>query len=267
MYDLIKSLYRRLFCGKAFYKYNKILFDLSKHGIGILNFENSRVSGEAFFVERFKTLKNGTVFDIGAHMGDYSELLRRTNDSLDIYCFEPHPVTFAKLQTHARKGVNVYNLAIGNTNGEFKLFDYKDKDGSEHATVYKEVIESIHKGSPIEHTVQMKKLDDFIAENKIPVINLLKIDAEGHELDILKGCENSLRNNIIEIIHFEFNEMNVVSRVFFKDFWDMLPDFYFYRMLPDALIRIEEYNPLLCELFAFQNIAAIRKDLHKPGNG
>ena len=61
------------------------------------------------------------------------------------------------------------------------------------------------------------------------------------------------------MIQFEFNEMNVASRVFFRDFWLMLPNYEFYRLMVDGMIRIDKYDPIYCEIFAFQNIVAFRR--------
>ena len=87
-------------------------------------------------------------------------------------------------------------------------------------------------------------------------IGLLKIDTEGHEFEVLKGAENLLKAGKIEMIHLEFNEMNVFSRVFFKDIWDYLPNYDLYRMLPDGLVHIKNYSPVFCEIFAYQNLVA-----------
>ena len=86
-----------------------------------------------------------------------------------------------------------------------------------------------------------------------------KIDVEGNEFSVLRGMKMALLSGKVNAIHFEFNEMNVMSRIFFKDFYDFLTDYQFYRMLQDGLVEIGEYNPLFCEIFAYQNIVAIKK--------
>ena len=86
---------------------------------------------------------------------------------------------------------------------------------------------------------------------------MLKIDTEGNELNTLKGLGNWISNGKIKAIHFEFNEMNVISRVFFKDFWDILPNYNFNRMVQDCLVPIKQYNQVRC---AFQNIVALIKE-------
>ncbi len=67
--------------------------------------------------------------------------------------------------------------------------------------------------------------------------------------------------NTIDVIQFEFNEMNVISRVFMRDFFTLLPNYRIYRLLPDGVIAFQTYDPIFMEVFAFQNIACIRRDL------
>ncbi len=102
-------------------------------------------------------------------------------------------------------------------------------------------------------------IDGFLTQNSLNHVNLLKIDTEGHELAVLKGAVCALRDGHIDVIHFEFNEMNVASRVFFRDFVELLEDYDLYRLVRDGLIPIREYVAIQCELFAYQNIIAVRK--------
>ena len=146
-------------------------------------------------------------------------------------------------------------------NETLKIYDYKYKDGSQHASIFKDVIEKVHKSEFIEHKINLIRIDDFCKKYNIAKINLLKIDAEGNELNILMGAAELIKNNKIDVIHFEFNEMNVYSRVFLRDFYELLVNYNFHRMLPDGLIFLCDYNPIYHEIFAYQNIAAIRKDL------
>lgn len=76
---------------------------------------------------------------------------------------------------------------------------------------------------------------------------------------MLNGCKELLKNKYIGVIQFEFNEMNVVSRVFFKDFFDLLsPGYKIYRLHKESLKPIESYDTKH-EIFKFQNIVAINK--------
>jgi hypothetical protein len=75
-------------------------------------------------------------------------------------------------------------------------------------------------------------------------------------LNVLKGAQKLIESKSINIIAFEFNMMNIVKRVFLKDFINILPGYSFYRLLQDGLIPLSYNN--LQEIFAYQNIIAIR---------
>jgi hypothetical protein len=64
----------------------------------------------------------------------------------------------------------------------------------------------------------------------------------------------------IKIIQFEFNEMNIVSRVFLKDFYQILKAYKIYRLCETELIPLFHYDSIN-EIFKFQNIIAIHDKL------
>jgi len=261
--SVIFKIYRMIFVRKIFINFNRTLYHFSLNGIGILNYKNSKISGEEFFLRRYlkgKTIK--IIFDIGANEGSYSKKIMGLNPSAEIYAFEPHPKTFKKLQEAADEfSFKAFNMGCGDKNEMVYIYDYKENDGSSHASIYKDVIEKIHKSESVASKITIIKLDDFAKEYNVSKIYLLKIDTEGNELNILMGATELIKNNKIDVIHFEFNEMNVYSRVFFRDFYELLVNYNFYRMLPDGLIFLGDYNPIHQEIFAYQNIVAIRKDL------
>jgi len=49
--------------------------------------------------------------------------------------------------------------------------------------------------------------------------------------------------------------MNVFSRVFMHDFFELMKGYRFYRLLPHGLLPLKRYIPLT-EIFAYQNIVA-----------
>ena len=259
----IIDVYVFLFARPIFLKLNKLLYRLSLSGLGILNYKTSKISGEKYFIEKFMSNKNGVVIDVGANIGNYIIDLLKINKNLIIHAFEPHPLTFSKLRknTEIYPNVFIYNKGASSKCGFLNLYDYGSNDGSEHASLFRDVISEIHGSKSVSsHEVELIDLDGFIESNKIAEVSLLKIDTEGNELEVLRGCAKSICLGKIKAIHFEFNEMNVASRVFFKDFWIILSNYDFYRLLPNGMIKVNIYNPLFCEIFAYQNIVAIYKD-------
>lgn len=262
--SILLDIYAFVFSRTYFVKWNRWLFNASIRGLGILNFKNDVVSGEHHFLKKYlSSCQNPTVVDVGANEGLFSADVWAVNRDAHVFAFEPHPQTYARLLAHSsgQKNFTAINAACGSEAGQLVLYDYVGSAGTGHASLHAGIIEEIHKGKSEQHVVNVMDLDTFATDNGISLIHLLKIDAEGHELEVLKGAGNLLREKRILAIQLEFNEMNVVSGVFFKDFCDLLPNYKFYRMLRNGLVALDPYSPLRCELFAFQNIVALPRTL------
>lgn len=261
MAHFLVEVYRAVFARQAFYCFNKLLYRCSLSALGIFNYENARVSGEDWFLRSYlKNRPHGLVLDVGANQGDYSKGIIQINPNIKIYAFEPHPKTFSQLiKTIQSPSFYPVNSAVGDKNGQTILYDYAENDGSAHASLYPEVIATLRSSAVATHTVNAITLDSFIKDKNIQQIDLLKIDVEGNELKVLIGLGENIRNGKVKAIHFEFNEMNVYSRTFFRDFWELLPIYDLYRLLPRGMIKIDKYDPRYTELFAYQNIVALLK--------
>jgi FkbM family methyltransferase len=258
------AIYTFLFSRKSFHAFNRALYGASVRGLGMLNFENDVVSGEAHFLREYLSkCEAPTVLDVGANEGKYASAVVQANRNARVFAFEPHPQTYGRLVKLAPSKAKIIaiNAACGSARGRLTLFDREGSFGTTHASLHEGVLKRAPDQKTDQTIVEVLDLDTFAAEKKIPVIHLLKIDTEGHELEVLKGASTLLSEGRIKAIQFEFNEMNVVSRVFFKDFRDLLPEYKFFRMVRDGLIPLDPYSPFRCELFVFQNIVALQKEL------
>jgi FkbM family methyltransferase len=268
MLKIIYSVYRYLFARKIFSKLNKLLYNCSIRGLGVYNNENMSVSGEKSFIDKTikkiaSSNKNILAFDIGANKGEYTNLLANEIKNIKIFSFEPHPKTFEVLFNNCKQtNVKLFNCALSSKEGELELFDYESKDGSTHASLNAEIFSTIHNSSVVSHKVNVSTVDIICHQNSITEIDFLKIDVEGYELDVLKGAEKMLQSESIKIIQFEFTQLNTTTRLYFKDFWEMLSDSYnIYRLLPNDLLQIKKYNATMDEIFGYQNFVAIKKGL------
>lgn len=265
MFKLILNIYRWIFARKKFRNINLALFQMSLRGLGILNYENGKVSGEQHLITKVLPAiienDNPIFFDVGANIGKYSTSLSDTFPNATIYAFEPHPNNFSVLkESSTLNKLKSYNVAVGDVRGELTLYDRADQNGSTHASLHEAVISEIHKQDTVTFTVAVETLDDFAKDEKLTHIDFLKIDTEGNELAVLKGASTLLENGNIRCIHFEFNEMNIVSRVFFRDFRKTLCNYDLFRLLPNGLLHLGD-SPLSTELFAYQNIIALPKHM------
>lgn len=233
------------------------------HGIG--KYDNE-LSGELFFINNTLPKLVGdnervNIFDVGANIGDYSRILRNVYAKANIYAFEPNPYTYAKLEEGLiETTINTVNFGLGEIEKLSYIYTYAKDHESQHASVFKDVLKDLHSTNDlIEIPIEIKTIDSYCLEKKINKIDFLKIDTEGYELNVLKGANRMLFERSIDVIQFEFNEMNIISKVFLKDFYDLLGETYnFYRLDTKKLIPLNAYKSRN-EIFQFQNIICLKK--------
>ena len=245
------------------------MFSLSTRGLGILNYENSTINGEKFFLKTLASQRwnNFICIDVGANVGHYSHAVKTAIESAIIYAIEPHPKTFLELEKSAIQcGYHAFNIAFSDHSSLVNIFDYILSDSNDyystHASLYKDALPHKNDKEIKRYEVQAIKLDQFLIDRKIDRVNLLKIDVEGHEFNVLMGACEALRLKKIDLIQFEFNSMNRSSRVYMKDFFEILDGYRLYRLMQDFLAPIQVENALISELFAYQNIIAIREGFY-----
>jgi FkbM family methyltransferase len=164
--------------------------------------------------------------------------------------------------------VKINYLALSNVNGKQKL--YYDTPGSALASLTKRRLEHFNTSMNHSEIVETTRFDDFwkttdtYLKNPNTIIDYVKIDVEGHELDVLEGFGNLLDK--IGIIQFEFGGTNIDTRTYFQDFWylfkDKKYDFSIYRIAPNGLIPINKYVET-DEYFSTTNYIAVNNKIKK----
>jgi FkbM family methyltransferase len=134
-----------------------------------------------------------TVFDIGANVG-YTSLIfaKFIGDTGKIYGFEPEIKnydTFVK-NINLNKLINVYpqKFAVADDNKTIKLYLSKNENDGIHSTL-------LHTDTLSENyeEVDAIKIDDFVQKNNIDIINFVKIDVEGAEIDVIRGMKKVMK--------------------------------------------------------------------------
>jgi FkbM family methyltransferase len=161
----------------------------------------------------------------------------------------------------SHSNVRAFNFGLGEREGSLTLHTVKGETDSPLSSLHEGVVDSLFGRAVEPIPVQVRSLDEVFSSLHIAKIDLLKIDTEGHELSVLKGASNAFEQQLIDAVQFEFNDMNVFSRIFFRDFWEFFAkhDFTLQRLLPEGHVPIRKYIPMVCEFFAYQNIVALRR--------
>lgn len=137
---------------------------------------------------------NSTVIDIGAHTGNMSVAYSLFANK--VFSFEPNPATFEVLEKNSQLNTNIqpFNYAISDEEGplEFHYSDFGFCNGGFATRTEFGIGVTGHK-VPID--VWAINLENFLKDKNIGEISLIKIDAEGHDKDILKTLTNIINNH------------------------------------------------------------------------
>lgn len=137
------------------------------------------------------------VFDVGANEGATSLALAAAFPEATIFAFEPVASTFAVLQARvvAQERIKPFPLALGWRSGAARM-RIMGVSVSNRIAGWRDL------RKPTE-PVSIRRGDDFCAEQGIAEIGLLKIDAEGHDLHVLRGFRAMLKAGRIAVVEAE----------------------------------------------------------------
>lgn len=196
--------------------------------------------------------------EIGVYHGKYvTEVLKKIPE-IKCYLFEPSKVNFKILHEEFKKikKIKLFNFALSKDNKTGKLyFEEKKKIGSSMSSLYKR---HFFRNQNFEK-IKIRRFDK-IFKNKVSIIDFVKIDIEGEELNCIYGFGNLIKK--VKLIQFEFGGTYIDSKNYFKDIYQFLKKFNFdiYIMTPKGLKIISEYSENL-EYFVYSNYVGINKNL------
>ena len=136
----------------------------------------------SYGLESFKIEKDDLIIDCGANVGNLFLSINRFIENFNYKAFEPDTQTFKCLELNLNKFKNVDLHCIGLSN------ENKNKKFYINAATGDSSLEEFN--TEISIDIETKELDSFNYEK----IKLLKIDAEGHELEVLLGAKKTLSN-------------------------------------------------------------------------
>lgn len=152
----------------------------------------------------FKNIRPNTILlDIGSNIGTTSLPTATAFPSVDVHCFEPNLEINNKLKENAElnflDNVYIYDWGISNKSSVKTLFYSGEKFGNRGTS-------SLHKNddilNPQEIEIPLRTVDDLYAECLKP-ISVIKIDVQGHEIEVLEGAIKTIQkfNPIIIFEH------------------------------------------------------------------
>jgi FkbM family methyltransferase len=166
-----------------------------------------------------------TVIDVGANVGEWSLRLLTVAQAgrceVKLHVFEPASATFEHLTrnllTRFPDQVTLVRSALSDHRGKGILFKVHELAGSNSLHGVAGSTEGL---TP--ETVDLRTLDDYCESVGVETIDLLKVDAEGHDHLVLNGATGLLKRRAIDVIQFEYNYRWIGARRYLKDVFDDL---------------------------------------------
>lgn len=145
---------------------------------------------------RNKHLLKGGFLDIGSYVGTHTIFFSKVVGAKNVISFEPNKKSFKNLEHNIKlndiKNVELYNVALSDSDGYGNLKIENKRKIMHNWGAYH--IERDNNGE-----IPIKTLDFYNFDN----ISFIKIDAEGEELNILKGATKLLKSNPIKMMVIE----------------------------------------------------------------
>lgn len=148
------------------------------------------------------------IFDVGAHKGETSKVLRKAFPRAVIHSFEPFPDSYAALKENLKDDpkIKTFNYGLSNQNNQATF--HANAGPYTNSLLKTDKLAKVVWESDITETVQevtcdFKTLDAHMESHSIPKLHVLKLDVQGAEHLVLEGARDSIAKGKIEMIYTE----------------------------------------------------------------
>lgn len=176
-------------------------------------------------------LAGKTVLDVGCHIGyhsfGFSQLVKKKGI---VYAVDPNPYNLERLEMIVHKNsslnnIKICNLGISDRIGESvfnfsrNVDDMTSSGGFIEGTLTPLADKVYLNAGFVKEKIDVTTLDQFVHENEIDHLSIIKIDVEGHEANVLRGGIDTLKNKspivLIEIhtIKAMYDSDNIMKRL------------------------------------------------------
>ncbi len=223
---------------------------------------NGELLVQRLTLERCSRDGEAIVFDVGAHFGEWSTHLVSHATSLglrlSLHIFEPAGDSFERVKRCllVPPGVAAVINHQGLSSRRQSATLHKPHGGAGSST--------LHPGhvwdSMLTERVELTSMDDYCDAHGIATIDLVKCDAEGHDMEVLAGATGLLSGNRIPVVQFEYNGRWVFARRFLLDAFNLLQPFGYQigKVTPKGIEFYEKWD-LELETFREGNYVAVTR--------
>ena len=158
--------------------------------------------------------KHPIIMDVGANIGLYCIWASRRYQPKNIYAYEASPRTFPYLEDNVARlvdpettGIFAFNRALASTNGQTLTLHQSPLVSGISTLLDRSKVPWVRQLSAsqelLTYDLVTSTVSAELSANRIPALDILKIDVEGYFMEVLKGIDEAdfqrIRNIVIEI--------------------------------------------------------------------
>jgi len=154
------------------------------------------------------------VIDIGANVGLFSLYMLKKHNCKQIHAVEPTTKAFLQLSTalNDEPNAHIHKLAIYNHNGKSKI--KIDEQNSTISGFHSQDVHPYSNNSMNEEEVDVIRLCDFLKNNNINHVDLIKIDIEGAEYAVIDSLSDlDILKSDRYLIEYHSSEINNTKKI------------------------------------------------------
>lgn len=201
MKDLLHILFKKLgFRLIREREYQQLLESNDKNGF----YNKAKLLSDFFKLLQSNNFNPKAIYDVGANKGFWTKASVDYFPDAEYHLFEPQKKLNDFIDQNLRRKVNysIHNIGVGDKNSK-ELFTIHNRDDSSSF-----IIDSneARKANLNQIKLDIRRLEDFAEIKGIPKPQLLKIDAEGLDIEVIEGAGNLLK--YVEVILIEVSILN-----------------------------------------------------------
>ena len=252
---------------KKFQFINDYFLHIILRAKGYKNPGSFKDTGEDLFLKKLLKFKLKTCLDIGAHSGEYSQMLIKKFNA-NVIAFEPMKNSFKNLLIIKKKEplrFFPYNLALSNKIGyAYIFFPNKNSQLSTLCENYKKI--NFLKNKKFRSRKIKVITLDYFAKNNLCLfrngIDFIKIDTEGYDCSVLLGGINTIKRFKPKFIQFEMNYHNIFNSINIYKIYQFFKTYKIYRILPynNGFLEVDPNRPEN-NIFHLSNYILVKKNI------
>jgi FkbM family methyltransferase len=214
-------------------------------------------NGEVDLIRRLAPARFTTVFDVGAHVGDWSLAALAEWGGARVHAFEVAPPTFDRLRRHVHAAgldgrVDFVAKGLGEATDRRDMYYFP-----EHPHLTCDMPRHHLPATPF--VGEFVSGDAYMQERQIGDVDFVKVDVEGAEHLVFRGFRRAIEEGRVHCMQFEYGAFSIQTRVLLADYYDLLAPRYWIGKLFPATVEFRDYDWTM-ENFRFSNFICVSRN-------